>query len=277
MDVKNYLISTHGLSAEEAAVIADNPKFAAIYEKAASEAENGKTALLRANETKAALEKWNSETVVPYVRDADNKVAGMSAKLSAQATYLKSLKDAGYDIPDAYLSDAPAGGTPNVLPPVSNTPQKDYDDLIQKGQLAQMELLDLSNEAYDLTGKRIRMNDEYRNFSAEARPGENLRSYVTRKYDLETIRSQRAQEAEQKKLDAYAQTKLDAAKAEWAKSNGANPETRVLQNSRFAQIGEARKADGSGSDKEGRPLWQTKEGRDRATQQRLEKYAGKVM
>ena len=97
----------------------------------------------------------------------------------------------------------------------------------------------------DLTGKRIRVNDEYREFSSSARPGENLRSYVTRKYDLENIRSTRAKEAEQKKLDSYAEEKLAAAKAEWAKSHGTNPDTLIPRASRFDRISSRRFSTGS--------------------------------
>lgn len=269
MNVKDYLISTQGLSEEEAKVIADNPKYAGVYEKLAKEAEDGKTAFLKAQETKDALEKWNQNTVIPYVQKADKQVADAQAKISAQATYLKTLKDQGYDIPDAYLSDA--APTPTKVETVA-TPGKDYDDLIQKGQLAQMELIDLANEAYDLTGKRVSVNSEYKEFAANARPGETLRSYVTRKYDLENIRSTKAKEAEQKKLDDYAATRIAAEKAEWAKSHGTNGETRIPQNSRFDKVVEARKADGN-TDKDGRPLWQTQEGREQARKNRLEKYS----
>jgi hypothetical protein len=272
MDVKAYLIS-QGTDAETAEAISSNPKFSSVYEKAAAEAENGKTAMLKANETKAALEQWNQNTVIPYVRDADNKVAGMSAKLSAQATYLKSLKDAGYDIPSAYLDDAPASASVVAQPVAAQG--KDYDDLIQKGQLAQMELIDLANEAYDLTGKRVSVNSEYQDFQQNMRPGENLRRYITRKYDLDTIRTTRSNEAEQKKLDDYAATKVAAEKAEWAKSHGTNPDTLIPRASKFDRVVEARKADGS-EDKDGRPLWQTQAGRAEATKRRLEKYSGAI-
>jgi hypothetical protein len=273
MDVKQYLISTHGLSEDEAKVIADNPKYASIYEKAAKEAEDGKTAFLKAQETKTALEQWNQNTVIPYVQKADNEIAKIKAEKAAMAAHMAELKARGYEIPDAYLADTPP--TPGNNVPPAPSPGKDYDDLIQKGQLAQMELIDLANEAYDLTGKRVSVNSEYREFSKEARPGETLRSYVTRKYDLENIRSTRSKEAEQKKLDDYAAVKVAAEKAEWAKSHGTNGETRIPQNSRFDKVVESRKADGN-ADKDGRPLWQTQAGREEARKNRLDKYAGLV-
>lgn len=270
MNVKDYLISTQGLSEDEAKVIADNPKYAGVYEKLAKEAEDGKTAYLKAQETKTALEQWNQNTVIPYVQKADNEIAKIKAEKAAMSAHMAELKARGYEIPDAYLSESAA--TTAATTTTTSAAVKDYDDLIQKGQLAQMELIDLANEAYDLTGKRVSVNSEYREFSKEARPGETLRSYVTRKYDLENIRSTRAAEAEQKKLDTYAETKLSAAKAEWAKSHGTNGETRIPQNSRFDKVVEARKGDGN-ADKDGRPLWQTQEGREQARKNRLEKYS----
>lgn len=268
MDVKAYLIS-QGTDAETAEAISSNPKFASVYEKAAAEAENGKTAFLKAQETKDALEKWNQNTVIPYVQKADNEIAKIKAEKAAMSAHMAELKARGYEIPDAYL-DAPAPGAPSVAPSVAAG--KDYDDLIQKGQLAQMELIDLANEAFDLTGKRVSVNSEYKEFSSNARPGETLRSYVTRKYDLENIRTKRTQEADQKRLDDYAATKVAAEKAEWAKSHGTNGETRIPQNSRFDKVVEARNAGGN-TDKEGRPLWQTQEGREQARKNRLEKYS----
>lgn len=271
MDVKNYLISM-GTDAETAAEIAANPKYASVYEKAAASAEEGKTALLKAQETKTQLEKWNQETVIPYVQDADNKVAAERAKNAAMVAHMKSLKEAGYDIPAAYL-DGSENTAPVKVAPVAE--QKDYDSLIQKGQLAQMELIDLANEAYDLTGKRISVNAEYKEFATAARPGENLRGYVTRKYDLENIRSTKETEKQVARDKAIADTAVAAAQAEWAKSHGANGETRIPVNSRFDKVIEARKGDSS-SDKDGRPLWQTQAGRAEATKRRLEKYQGQI-
>lgn len=267
MDVKAYLIS-QGTDEETATAIAANPKFASVYEKAAAKAEEGTTALLKAQEVEKSLKTWNETKVVPYVRDADNKVAAANAKLAAQAAHWQTLKDQGYEVPDAFLE---AGGGNNPAPkvePVNNGGGKDYDDLIQKGQLAQMELIDLANEAYDLTGKRVSVNAEYKEFGQSARPGENLRSYITRKYDLDTIRSTKSKEAEQKRLDEYAATKVTAAQAEWAKSHGSNGETRIPVNSRFDKVAEERKVGG------GDKLWQTQEGRETARKSRLEKYSG---
>lgn len=268
MDVKNYLISTHGLSEDEAKVIADNPKYAAIYEKAAKAAEDGQTAYQKALEVKSTMETWNKNEVIPYVQKADASVAAAQARVAAQASYLATLKAQGYDIPAEYLAGAAEPVVPAKVTPVAEA--KNYDDLIQKGQLAQMELIDLANEAFDLTGKRVSVNAEYKEFGSNARPGENLRSYITRKYDLDTIRTTKETERKAAYEKTIADNAVTAAKAEWAKSHGTNGETRIPQNSKFAEIAAQRKE--GGSDKS----WQTKQGRDEATQRRLEKYAGQI-
>jgi len=272
MDVKSYLVSI-GTDEETATEIAANPKYAAVYEKAAAEAEGGKTALLRAQEVEQSLKNWNETQVVPYVRKADEAVAAERAKNAQMAEYIRTMKAQGYEIPDAWIEGAPATVTPPAAAAPANA--KDYDDLIHKSSLAQMELLDLAAEAAELTGKRVSVTSEYKAMSNDGRPGENLRAYMTRKYDLDGLRNKRQQEADQKRLDDYAATKVAAEKAEWAKAHGSNPETLIPRSSRFDRVAEERKAAGSVDDK-GRPLWQTKAGRDIATRQRLEKYEGKV-
>lgn len=272
MDVKQYLLSI-GTDAETAEAISANPQFAAVYEKAAMEAENGKTAYLKAQEIEKSMKQWNDTQVIPYVQKADAEVAKVRAEKAAMATHMKSLKDLGYDIPESYFEGAPAStAAPTAAAPASG---KDYEDMILKGQMVQMELLDLAGEAQELTGKRISVNREYESMKKDGRPGENFRQYITRKYDLDTIRSTKEREAEQKKLDDYAATKVAAEKAEWTKLHGSNPDTLIPRASRFDRVAEERKASGSTDDK-GRPLWQTEAGRRIATQQRLEKYAGRI-
>ena len=273
MDVKAYLISM-GTDAETAEAISSNPQYAAVYEKAAAAAEEGKTALLKAQEVEQSLKTWNETQVVPYVRKADEAVAAERAKNAQMAAYIKTMKEQGYDVPDAWLEGAPTVPTTTTPTPQANA--KDYDDLIHKGQLAQMELIDLANEAFDLTGKRISVNSEYNAMKSDARPGENFRQYITRKYDLDGLRTKKAQEAEQARLDAYAAQKIAAKEVEWKQKFGSNPETIIPRASRFDRVSEERKTSGTGVDKEGRPLWQTKAGREVATQQRLQKYEGKI-
>lgn len=268
MDVRAYLIS-QGHDAETASEIASNPKYAAIYEKAASEAEGGKTALLKAQEIEKTMKDWNATQVVPYVQKADKAVADAQAKIAAQSTYLKTLKDQGYDIPDAYLSDAPSSTAPVVPPPVA---AKDYDKTIYDMNMAQLEIMEIAENARELLGRSIKPASEYKDFQQNQRPGENLRAYIDRKYDLPNLAKTRESERVAAHEKSIADAAVTAAKAEWAKANGTNGELRTPVNSRFDKVTEERKAGGEGGDK----LWQTQAGRETARVQRLQKYAGRV-
>lgn len=268
MDVRAYLIA-QGNDEATASEIAANPKYAAIYEKAAAEAENGKTALLKAQEVEKSLKSWNETQVVPYVQKADATVAAERAKNAAMRTHMQSLKDAGYEIPAAYLDETTSTTTTTPVK-VETTPVKN-DEMLNYAK-ANMALIAMSNKYRKLTGDELDPEAEYTDFSTNARPNENLRNYIDRKYDLG---AKEAAVSAQKKAD-YEKGLVDAgvatAKAEWAKSHGSNGETRLPESSRFAKIAEERAAGGAENGK----LWQTKAGREQATQQRLEKYNGRV-
>lgn len=263
MDVKAYLIS-QGSDAETAEAISSNPKFAAIYEKAATEAENGQTAYQKALEVEATMKKWNQNEVIPYVQRADASVAAANSKVAAQAAYLKTLKDQGYDIPDEYL----AGAAPSAaVAPAKVDPAPVKNDEMLNYAKANMALIAMSNKYRKLTGDELDPEAEYNDFSSNARPNENLRVYIDRKYDLGAKEAAVATEKKAAYEKGIADKAVAAAQAEWAKSHGTNGETRIPQNSKFAEIAASRKE--SGGDK----LWQTKEGRAQADQRRLEKYS----
>jgi hypothetical protein len=265
MDIK-AILKARGLSDEQADKMIAEPAYASIVESFAKEAEDGKTALMKAQEIEQNLKTWNETQVVPYVRGADERVAKTEAKLAQATAHMKTLKDLGYDIPDGYLEAAPT----TVTPPAKNDlgiDSKQLDERAMDIAKTNMALVSLSNRHRKLTGDELDLEQEYSDFEANKRPSENLRSYIARKYDHEGLQSKRAQEAEQKRLDEYAATKVQEEKAKWAQNNGVNPETRNPRASRFDQI----KQD------EGRAkLWQTAQGREKATQDRLAKYQNLV-
>jgi hypothetical protein len=145
------------------------------------------------------------------------------------------------------------------------------DELLNYAK-ANMALISMSNRYRKLTGgEELDPEAEYTDFGQNARPNENLRTYISRKYDLdakEAAKSAEAKAAERKAIEDAAGAK---AIAEYQAKHGSNGETRIPQSSKFAEIAAQRKEGG------GDKLWQTKAGRDEATQRRLEKYAGKIM
>lgn len=266
MDIR-AILTQRGLTAEKIDQLINDPAYASILEGFINDAEQGKTALQKAQEVEQNLKKWNDTEVVPYVRAADEKVAKREAELAAMKAHMKSLKDAGYDIPDAYL-EAPS--TP-VTPKQDATPagfsKTDFDKGAMEIAETNMALVSLSNKHRKLTGDELDLESEYTDFKANRRPDENLRSYVARKYDHAGKEKAAAEAKRQKELDDYAAEKIKAEKAQWAQNNGSNPETRNPKSSRFDTIKQ---------DEGRRQLWQTAQGRDEATKRRLEKYTNLV-
>lgn len=265
MDVK-AILKARGLSDENIDNLINKPEYASILESFISEAENGKTALLKAQEIEQNLKTWNETQVVPYVRAADEKVAKITAENAALKTHYKVMRDAGYEVPAAFTE-----GEPTPSPVKTESPkgfsQEDFDKGAMSIAETNIALVSLSNRHRKLTGDELDLDAEYSDFKTNRRPSENLRDYVGRKYDHSGLQAKRAQESEQKKLDEYAASKVAEEKAKWTQSNGVNPETRNPRASRFDEI---RKDEGRTK------LWQTAAGREEATKRRLEKYTSLV-
>lgn len=264
-DVAAFLKS-QGLSDEEVQTIVSNPKFSGVYDSVARQHEEAQTALQNAQATKAQLDEWNKTQVIPYVQQADQKVAAAQARIAQQQTYLKSLKDAGYDIPDAMLGDAPASVAPKN-DPVGGFDESKLNSALDSQGKAYMSLLSLSERARDLLGHGLDIEQEYDHFgkAQDKRPGETLRQYVSRKYDLDTLASKKAEAAEAERIKKI----KDEAIEEYRKTNPVHvsPDTVIPRPSRFDRIV---------NDESRTATWQTKGGRDQATKERIQKYAGMV-
>ena len=264
MNIKEIL-KARGLDEEQSKTLIENPAYATLLESFVKEAEDGKTAYQKAQEIEQNLKTWNETQVVPYVRAADEKVAKTEAQLAATRAHMKALKDAGYDIPDSYLEGSPA--PEKKVEPVAAFDPKIIDERAMDIAKTNMALVSLSNRHRALTNSELDLESEYSDFEKNKRPQENLRAYIARKYDHDGLQAKRQQEAEQKKLDEYAAKKVQEEIAKYKQANGPNPETRNPKSSRFDEIARER------SVAQGQPaLWQTREGRERATKARLEKY-----
>lgn len=177
------------------------------------------------------------------------------------------MKDAGYDIPDAYLATS-AEPVKKVEPlPSNGISREDFDKRGMEIAETNMALVSLSNRHRKLTGDELDLDTEYTDFKANRRPDENLRSYVARKYDHAGLQTKRDTEKHQKELDDYAAGKVAAAQKDWAEKNGSNGETRNPRASRW---------DAVKTDENRNKLWQTAQGRAQATKDRLAKYQAMV-
>ena len=253
------MLQADGLSAEEIQVLTGNPKYAASLEKLRAKADEGDTALLKATKLKEDIETFNNDVVIPYGNKKDQETAQAKGELARAQAVLQSLKDAGHDIPDAYLS------TPTPPPTPTSTPSTNYvapEALEQQGK-AYMQLLSVSERARDLLGHGLDIEAEYEDFQKNRRPGEVLRTFLDRKHDLPgkaAAKEAAAKAADQKKIEDAA---IEKYKAEHPTS--ANPETATLRPTKFDRL--------ANLDGERKQLWQTAQGREKATQDRIAKYA----
>ncbi len=93
-----------------------------------------------------------------------------------------------------------------------------------------------------------------------------FRDYAAKKYNFDARRSEIAQAAKQKELDAYAASKVEENNKQWAERTGGNPMVRVPQQSQFAEI---RRGVDAKTVKD--PLSMSREERRAATQQMIHK------
>ena len=262
MDIR-AILKARGLDDTQAEGLISNPAYSSLLEAFVKEAEDGKTAYQKAQEVEQNLKTWNETQVVPYVRAADEKVAKREAELAAMRTHMKSLKDSGYDIPDAYL-DASQAAPVTTKTETSGLTKDDFERFAFDKAKVDMSLITLANRHRKLVGDELDYDIEFPDFEANKRPNENLRGYIARKYDHDGIAKKVAAEADQKRLDDYAATKVQAAIAETKLKSGSNPETINPRSSRW---------DAVRTDDTRKQLWQTQAGRAKATQDRLQKYS----
>lgn len=255
------MLKAEGLSEEEAKVLIENPKYAGTLKKLVDNAENGQTALLKAQELETNIRKFNDETVIPYGAKKDAEAAAARAEAAKLREYMKSMKDAGYEIPDAYLSGETPKETPKVETRTDDGRYVGKDDLDKQGR-AYMSLLSLSEKARDLLGHGLDIESEYDDFGKNRRPSETLRDYVDRKYDLSSKAKAKADE----KTAAERKAIADAAIEEYKKANPRteNDDLRVPAASKFDKF--------QSMPDEKKNSWQTERGRESATIARQEKY-----
>ena len=257
------ILKERGMADADAEAMIGNPAYKAVLESFVADAENGKTAYLKAQEIEANLRKWKTEVVDPHYLKKDQEYAEAQAKLAERTTYLRSLQRQGYEIPDAWLADgAPAVDTTKAAPVIPQGTYASPDDLA-KSQRAYMQLMSLSEKARDLLGHGLDIEGEFDDFGKNRRPNESMREYVDRKYDLST------KEKAKNEAKAAADRKVieDAAIEKWKAENprSVNPDLAppaATKFDKFTKLPDERKNS-----------WQTEAGREASTQARQEKYS----
>jgi hypothetical protein len=257
------ILKERGVADADAEAMIGNPSYRSILEGFVADAEGGKTALLKAQDIETNLKKWKDEVVDPHYLKKDQEYAQAQAKLAGQTTYLKSLKDQGYEVPDAWLTEAPANPNPSN-PGAPVIPEGTYvkpDALDAQGR-AYMSLMSMSERARDLLGHGLDIESEYDDFGKSKRPGEKLRDYIDRKYDLSTKQKEKdtaKAAADRKSIEDAAIEKYKAENPRSSNSDLAVP--AVSRFDKFKTLPDDRKNS-----------WQTETGREAATQARQQKY-----
>lgn len=250
------VLAAEGYTAEEQTALLGNPKNKGLLTKILQQSEEGTTALLKAQELETNIRKFNDETVIPYGAKKDQEAAAARAEAAKYQTYLKSLKDAGYDIPDAYLSVAPEKVEPVKVEPKYVQP----DDLDKQGR-AYMSLLSTVNRAHKL-GIDLNVDADYAEMKKNGRPNENFRDYLDRKYDMtakETAAATQKKSDYEEKLRKEGEERYQKANPRSANDGIATP--RASKFDRFQKLPD-----------DVRDNHKTLAGREKATQNRLEKY-----
>jgi len=269
MTLQEYL-AAEGLSNEEIAAIVGNEKQAKAMTKALGLAEEGRAALTKAQRDQEETERyWAEQTekvqgAVNRLTAAEKKAAEASADAARYGAYLKSLKEQGYDVPDALLAANPAP----VADPARNPGNGQYitQDEFKKGVRGVapdlVQLTKLSNEYAFLKGEPYLNVDQ--DFAEAQKVGKSLTEYARAKYGFDALHAQKSKEKADAEYQKRFQADLAAEKAKWAKENGSNPETAAPVPSKFARL---EKADGFKEDS-----WKSQAGRAANRAARLEKF-----
>jgi hypothetical protein len=261
MDIR-AILKERGVADADAEAMMGNPAYKSILEGFVADAEEGKTAFLKAQEIETNLKKWKQEVVDPHYLKKDQEYAQAQAKLAERTEYLKSLKAQGYEVPDAWIADGEPVKKPDtppvVIPPGTYVAPSELD---AQGR-AYMALMSMSERARDLLGHGLDVESEYDDFGRNRRPGEKLRDYIDRKYDLST----KQKEKDTAKAAAERKTIEDAAIERWKTENpqSASPELATPAATKYDKI--------KSLPEEQRNSWQTEAGREAQTLARQKKY-----
>ena len=261
MDPKAYLAEL-GYSNEDIVAMLADEKQSKLIAHAAKSYSEGKTLKQQAEAEKAETATfWEQKTQelqgsVNRLTAAERRAAEAEGVAAQRTAYLKSLKDQGYDVPDTML------GTSHVAEPPKPITREEMEQGFRKTAPDLVSLTALSNEYYHLYGEPyVQVEEDFRAAQAAGKP---LRDYARTKYGFEAKKAEKAQAADQARIDKIVQERLTAEKATWAAANGSNPETRSPLPSKFDKL---QKQPGFKSDS-----WKSAEGRAANKADRLKRF-----
>lgn len=248
MDIKVYL-AEQGLTPEEITALVGNEKAAKAMTAALSKFEEGTAMATRsaaeletARAEKEEAETFWKEKVQPALSSVDRKVASANSEAARYKTYLQSLKDQGYDVPDELLAAPvnPANPNPNPANPDYMT-REEFRKAAAGTAPDLVTLISLSNEYQDLYGKPYIEADS--DFAEAVKAKKPMRDFVRDKYKFSDKRKERDAAAEQTRIDTLVAAQLATKEAALVAKYGSNPNLSspmASRNDKVQKIAEAR-------------------------------------
>ena len=248
MDIKVYL-AEQGLTPEEITALVGNEKAAKAMTAALSKFEEGTALATRsaaeletARAEKEEAETFWKEKVQPALSSVDRKVASANSEAARYKTYLQSLKDQGYDVPDELLAApaSPANPNPNPANPDYMT-REEFRKAAAGTAPDLVTLISLSNEYQDLYGKPYIEADS--DFAEAVKAKKPMRDFVRDKYKFSDKRKERDAAAEQTRIDTLVAAQLATKEAALVAKYGSNPNLSspmASRNDKVQKIAEAR-------------------------------------
>ena len=248
MDIKVYL-AEQGLTPEEITALVGNEKAAKAMTAALSKFEEGTAMATRsaaeletARAEKEEAETFWKEKVQPALSSVDRKVASANSEAARYKTYLQSLKDQGYDVPDELLAApaSPANPNPNPANPDYMT-REEFRKAAAGTAPDLVTLMSLSNEYQDLYGKPYIEAES--DFAEAVKAKKPMRDFVRDKYKFSDKRKERDAAAEQTRIDTLVAAQLATKEAALVAKYGSNPNLSspmASRNDKVQKIAEAR-------------------------------------
>jgi len=269
MDIRAFL-AEQGLGEEEITAIVGNAQSAKAMTAALGRYEEGSRALTDAQrERQEATDFWEQK-VTPALANVDRKVATAESEAARYKTYLQSLKNQGYDVPDTLLSGTQTTTTTNDGNPGYITKadmERQFAEVGRSTAPSLVALTKLSNEYRDLFGSEYLNIDE--DLAEAQKRGKSLTDFSREKYSFSAKRLERENKKQEDLINKQVEEKYKVREAELAAKYGSNGELRSPLPSKFDKIQ-------SISD-ERKDAWKQNIGggpnRGSATQDRLKKFA----
>ena len=248
MDIKVYL-AEQGLTPEEITALVGNEKAAKAMTAALSKFEEGTALATRsaaeletARAEKEEAETFWKEKVQPALSSVDRKVASANSEAARYKTYLQTLKEQGYDVPDELLAAPASPANPNPNPANPDYMTREEFRRAAAGTAPDLvTLISLSNEYQDLYGKPYIEADS--DFAEAVKAKKPMRDFVRDKYKFSDKRKERDAAAEQTRIDTLVAAQLATKEAALVAKYGSNPNLSspmASRNDKVQKIAEAR-------------------------------------